>query len=179
MVAPNYERKAATPEQLVEIVYGLKGYFLSIASSRGYADIAQDLMQETYLKLHGMLASGRPVFLDKAREFAKTTFRNACTDLYRREKKNALQLKEIALSRRDGEKTQLARLVAEEEVDLLRAALSELPARHYQTILLRMEGLLFDQIGQIQGRTASAIKVRTKIASQKLKAKLAYLMVED
>jgi len=146
----------------------------------GSPDLAEDLMQETFLRIHhcrGSFARGKPVapwvyaiarncFISHVRS-AKTKLAKASVD--------ADQVELPATSSASVEEESIARQTAQVVTRVL-AGLT--PARREAFILLRYEGLSVAAAAQIVGVSESALKVRAFHAYELIRAALDAMSVE-
>jgi RNA polymerase sigma-70 factor (ECF subfamily) len=146
------------------------------ARSFGAAGTADDLLQQTFLKLHRARASYRPDM--KLGPWAFAIAARVRLDEYRRRKRLAEDGDEEALARADeaqaaarepeGERLDAA------ETDLVRRAVDALPESQRVVVHLnRYEGMSFADIARVLGTTEGAVKLRAFRAYGALRAKLA------
>jgi len=143
----------------------------------GNADLAEDLMQETFLRIHhcrGSFARGKPLapwayaiarncFISHARS-AKTKLAKASID--------ADQVELPTGASASVEEESIARQTAQV---VTRVLASLTPARREAFILLRYEGLSVAAAAQIVGISEGALKIRAFHAYEALRAALAEL----
>jgi RNA polymerase sigma-70 factor (ECF subfamily) len=143
----------------------------------GNADLAEDLMQETFLRIHhcrGSFARGKPLspwayaiarncFISHARS-AKTKLAKASVD--------ADQVELPSSASASVEEESIARQTAQV---VTRVLASLTPARREAFILLRYEGLSVAAAAQIVGISEGALKIRAFHAYEALRAALAEL----
>jgi len=142
----------------------------------GRQDDADDLAQETLLKLWGARARYLPTAPLKA--FVLTIARNLCLQSLRGAGRRALRV----VPSEDGSTPELAtsgpqaleRLVAAERGEALKAALQQLPELQREALLLRFDqGLDYAAAAQVLGRGESTIRSQVFYGLKKLRELLA------
>jgi RNA polymerase sigma-70 factor (ECF subfamily) len=149
--------------------------------SFGSEAAADDLLQQTFLKLHKARATYKPHM--KVAPWAFTIAARVRLDEYRRRKRLAEDGDEEALARAD-ELQASAR--AEDHVakdgdraELVRRAIEALPESQRVVIHLnRFEELTFGEIARVLGTTEGAVKLRAFRAYAALRARLAPALAE-
>jgi len=161
---------------LGELVRRHQSRVLKIAyRTLGKWDLAQDVAQETFLRVHRAAGKYKP----KAK-FTTWLYRivvNLCLDEKRRRARNGMSLEEVSFDAPGGldhdfvEKKEIVQLVA--------AAVESLPERQRIALVLhRYEGLSHDQIAEITGWSRSAVEsllVRAYANLRKKLSKMEYL----
>jgi RNA polymerase sigma-70 factor, ECF subfamily len=143
--------------------------------------VADDLLQQTFLKLHRARATYRPDM--KVAPWAFTIAARVRLDEYRRRKRLAEDGDEEALARAD-EQEAVARAGdrAVEDADraeLVRQAVEALPESQRVVVHLnRFEGFTFAEIARVLGTTEGAVKLRAFRAYGFLRARLAPVVRE-
>lgn len=141
--------------------------------------LAQDLMQETFLRVYENRER-----LMKAGSFKSWMFtiaRNQCLNRLRRRKR------EVPLEKERGEepvvpkgKTPVARLEKSEQIDLVDRCLQQLKPSYREVIILReYQGLSYKEIAAVTRSTLSAIKSRLFKARRKLATFLEPMLEEE
>jgi RNA polymerase sigma-70 factor (ECF subfamily) len=151
---------SAFAELFVGLGPRLRGFLRRLSGS---ADVADDLLQETFLRLHaarGAFARGRPV-LPWAYAIARVRLESASTG------EAAL---EMAADAGTQEQDGIARQMAE-AVD--RALQGMTAARREAFVMLRYEGLSVAVAAQIAGVSQGALKIRAFHAYESIRAALA------
>lgn len=155
----------------------LHGFF---ARSVGAGAAAEDLLQTTFLKVHGARRSWRPgerlrpwVFTIAARVRVDWLRRNG-----RRSEEEELDAESEAGPQAKGDPGQA--VLEQERAERVREAMERLPEPQRVVIHLhRFEGMGFAEIGQVLGITEGAAKLRAFRAYAQLRTLLADLVAED
>jgi len=148
--------------------------------SFGSDPIADDLLQQTFLKLHRARDSYRPDM--RLTPWAFAIAARVRLDEHRRRKRLAEDGDEEALARADEQQAAAARDDGEArldaaEADLVRRAIDALPESQRVVVHLnRYEGMTFAEIAQVLGTTEGAVKLRAFRAYGALRARLAPLL---
>jgi RNA polymerase sigma-70 factor (ECF subfamily) len=144
-----------------------------IGSSRAGEEIAQEVLLEVWVyRRRYRSTSGFPIFL-----FALA--RNRCLNEARREgRRRRWNLETTAPEASEatarGAPDQLDRLIEEERVREVRAALLALPSKLREAVLLRFDqGLEYAEIASIVGRPESTVRSRVFLAMKRLRRAVA------
>jgi RNA polymerase sigma-70 factor (ECF subfamily) len=154
----------------------LHRFFLRSFGARATAD---DLLQQTFLKLHRARATYKPEM--KLAPWAFAIAARVRLDEYRNRKRLAEDGDEEALARADEAHAAAAANSDEHldaaETDLVRRAVDALPESQRVVVHLnRYEGMTFAEIARVLGTTEGAVKLRAFRAYGALRAKLAPLL---
>ena len=133
-------------------------------------DLAQDVMQETFLRIY----ENRDRLLN-AHSFKAWTFtiaRNQCLNQFRRSSKHVgLDEESISTAPETAVLTQVANLEKSEQVALVNHFLGQLKPEYREVIILReYQNLTYDEIAAVTRSTLSAVKSRLFKARRKLAA---------
>jgi RNA polymerase sigma-70 factor (ECF subfamily) len=145
--------------------------------SAGRGAVAEDLLQTTFIKVHGARASWRKG--EPLRPWAFTIAARVRVDWLRRQGRDEGGLDEETVA--DPAPSQPADAAeAHERADRVRAALDALPEPQRVVVHLhRFEGLGFGEIGKVLGISEGAARIRAFRAYERLRAVLADLVAED
>ena len=148
----------------------IRGFLVRMSGS---ASLADDLTQETFVRIHrarGSFASG-----SAALPWMFAIARNAFLDHTRREGVRRNAKNDVARADEAAPDTRGDEVVAAREMlDVVRATLDTMPMLQREAfVLLRFEGLSVAEAAQILGATEAAVKVRAFRAYEALRAALA------
>jgi RNA polymerase sigma-70 factor (ECF subfamily) len=146
--------------------------------SFGSDAVADDLLQQTFLKVHGARASYKPDL--RARPWIFAIAARIRIDEYRRRKRLAEDGDEEALARADEAAAAAAgdggETLEAGEIEAVRRAVDALPESQRVVVHLnRYEGMTFAEIARVLGTTEGAVKLRAFRAYGTLREKLAPL----
>jgi RNA polymerase sigma factor (sigma-70 family) len=153
---------AALLEAIVESYDEIK---LRLSRSLGSRDLADEIMHETYLRLHHGDAIGA---IQKPEAYFFQTALNIATDKRREASRRATMAEVLAVTRlEDGTRDLSKEMEARLQIEVLKRALAELPARRRAIfIAARVDGISHDAIAQRLGlsRTMVQKELRRAIA---------------
>jgi RNA polymerase sigma-70 factor (ECF subfamily) len=146
--------------------------------SFGSDAVADDLLQQTFLKVHGARATYKPDL--RARPWIFAIAARIRIDEYRRRKRLAEDGDEEALARADEAAATAgsddAGALEAGEIEAVRRAVDALPESQRMVVHLnRYEGMTFAEIARVLGTTEGAVKLRAFRAYGTLREKLAPL----
>jgi RNA polymerase sigma-70 factor, ECF subfamily len=163
--------EGAFAELFVGLGPRLRGFLRRLSGS---ADVADDLLQETFLRLHaarGGFARGRPV-LPWAYAIARNCYISQARSA--RVRLERASTGEAALEMAAGEETQEQDRIARQMAEAVDRALQEMTAaRREAFVMLRYEGLSVATAAQIAGVSQGALKIRAFHAYEIIRAALA------
>jgi RNA polymerase sigma-70 factor (ECF subfamily) len=175
MVAYREGDRAAFERLFATLAPRIHGFFMRSFRSEAVAD---DLTQNTFLRLHRARADYRPD--QRVRPWLFTIAARVRLDEYRRLRRLSEDVSEEALARAD--EAQPPGDLPEDEAEAherarsVRAALEALPDSQRVIVHLhRYEGLTFAEIAQALGTTEGAVKLRAVRAYERLRKQLAGL----
>jgi RNA polymerase sigma-70 factor (ECF subfamily) len=147
--------------------------------SVGQGAVAEDLLQTTFLKIHGARASWRPD--ERLRPWVFTIAARVRLDWLRRQGHVEEELDdEVADDDPGGERDPHDAVLAGERAERVRAALDSLPEPQRLVLHLhRFEELSYAEIGAVLGISEGAAKLRAFRAYGRLRRLLADLVAED
>lgn len=171
------DRYAEGDDQAFAAIFaGLSGRILGFLRRLGATpELAQDLMQETFLRMHqarGHFAVGKSV-VPWAYAIARNCYVSQARSPKTRLARQALDADQLEISaghEGNAEASHIARQMAE-TVELTLRSLT--PARREAFVLLRYEGLSVSAAAQVLGTTEGAVKVRAFHAYEAIRAALA------
>jgi RNA polymerase sigma-70 factor, ECF subfamily len=149
----------------------INGFLRRLGST---AELAQDLTQETFLRMHqarGHFAQGKSV-VPWAYAIARNCYISHARSPKSRIGRNALDADQVEIRaglETNAEATGIARQMAE---TVERTLLAMTPARREAFVLLRYEGLSVEAAAQVLGTTEGAVKVRAFHAYELIRAAL-------
>jgi RNA polymerase sigma-70 factor, ECF subfamily len=145
--------------------------------SVGRGPVAEDLLQTTFLKLHGARGSWRRG--ERLRPWAFTIAGRVRMDWLRRQGRAEDDVDEEAITDPEARGDPAAAALAHERAERVRAALERLPEPQRVVVYLhRFEELGFAEIGRVLGVSEGAAKLRAFRAYGQLRALLADLVEE-
>jgi RNA polymerase sigma-70 factor (ECF subfamily) len=145
--------------------------------SVGRGPAAEDLLQTTFLKLHGARGSWRRG--EPLRPWVFTIAGRVRVDWLRRQGRLESELEEDALADPEERHDPAEALLAGERTERVHAALDSLPEPQRVVIHLhRFEGLGFAEIGKVLGISEGAAKVRAFRGYGRLRSLLSDLVTE-
>jgi RNA polymerase sigma-70 factor (ECF subfamily) len=154
---------------------GLAGRITAFLRRMGASpEVAQDLMQETFLRMHqarGHFAVGKSV-VPWAYAIARNCYISHARSPKTRIARTAVDADDIEIKAgldTNAEATSMARQMAE---TVERTLLSMTPARREAFVLLRYEGLSVEAAAQVLGASEGAVKVRAFHAYEAIRAAL-------
>lgn len=155
---------------LAEIVHRHQDSIRSIAfRMTGRWDVADDIAQEAFLRVHRSAGSYRP-----SAAFRTWLYRivvNLCLDRAKSPRPATLPADERGIP--DAIATPPDQLIRQERVNLLRAAIGQLPERQQMALVLhRFDGLSYAQISQTTGWSESAVESLLVRAYDQLRQRL-------
>lgn len=128
--------------------------------------IAEDLLQETFVKLFDAGRQGRSI--DNFPAYLMTIARNLCLSHRARSKRQYVQVEDFHLTVRDVPYEQ------KELLQLIQMALELLPEDYREAFVLReYNGLAYNEISEVIGQSLDVVKVRIFRAKKKLREILA------
>lgn len=128
--------------------------------------VAQDLLQETFVKLYNSGKKARPV--ENLPAYLLTIARNLCLTHRTQSKRQYVEVEDFHLSVRDVPYEQ------KELLGLIQAALELLPEEFREVFVLReYNGLAYEEIATVIGQSVDLVKVRIFRAKKKLREILA------
>lgn len=141
-------------------------------------DIAEDVAQETFLRAYRFLHS-----YDSSRRFVTWLYsiaRNICIDRHReKQRKDGVAIDDVPphlLSSDNPEFDPLGLLERREAKRVLKDAVQELPEKYRTPIILcYMEGLSYQEVGEVLGISLNNTKIRIFRAKKMLLEQLGYL----
>ncbi len=146
------------------------GYALRLLADRAEAE---DVTQETMLRLWQQAPKWRSGEAQVS-TWAYRVVTNLCTDLRRARMRRPAVTLDDAPEVADGTKSALARIIEGDRMTALQTALSQLPDRQRQAVVLRhIEGMTNPQIGQIMEIRVEAVESLTARGKRTLAALLA------
>jgi RNA polymerase sigma-70 factor (ECF subfamily) len=146
--------------------------------SAGRGAVAEDLLQTTFLKLHGARASWRKG--EPLRPWVFTIAGRVRVDWLRRQGRVEGGLEEDAVAAEPAADHGEAALETRERAERVRAALEGLPeAQRVVVHLHKFEGLGFAEIGKALGISEGAAKLRAFRAYERLRTVLADVVAEE
>lgn len=146
------------------------GYALRLLSDRAEAE---DVTQETMLRLWQIAPKWRTGEAQVS-TWAYRVVTNLCTDLRRARMRRPAVTLDDAPEVADGTKSALARIIEGDRMTALQTALSQLPDRQRQAVVLRhIEGMTNPQIAQIMEIGVEAVESLTARGKRTLAALLA------
>ena len=144
--------------------------------SVGQGAAAEDLLQTTFLKLHGARASWRTG--ERLRPWVFTIAARARVDWLRRQGRTEAEIEDDVVA--DPRDDPGDAVVSQERAERVRAALDRLAEPQRVVVHLhRFEELSFAEIGRVLGISEGAAKLRAFRAYARLRALLADLVVEE
>ena len=154
--------------------YKDKVYSIALYSSGGDRALADDITQQTFLKLFTAIQQFRG-----ESEFTTWLYRlvvNACMD-ERRRRKRLLPMGHVAATDRAAEKKPQEKQYAKSEVaEAVRSAIEDLKPRFRLPILLKyIEGLSYDEIAVVMGCSKGTVASRLNRGHSQLAKRLSYL----
>lgn len=148
------------------------------ARTVGDGAAADDLLQTTFLKLHGARAAWRSG--ERLRPWLFTIAARVRLDWLRRTGRREEEELDGELPAPEGPDAPEQAALGRERADRVRAALERLPAPQRAVVQLhRYEGLGFAEIGRALGISEGAAKLRAFRAYVRLRADLADLLAEE
>lgn len=133
-----------------------------LAESRTAA-VAEDVVQETYLRLWQMR--------DKVKEFespealAVTIAKNICIDLQRQTPKESIEILGLDFASETSADTEI---ISTETAQIIESAMAQLPATQRRILQLRSEGMSLEEISAICETTRDSTKTILSLARRNL-----------
>jgi RNA polymerase sigma-70 factor (ECF subfamily) len=148
------------------------------ARTVGHGAVAEDLLQTTFLKLHGARVSWQRG--ERLRPWVLTIAAHVRTDWLRRNGREQDEVEDVVVADADARDDRAVALLARERSQRVRAALENLSGPQRLVVhLYRFEGLSFAEIGKVLGISEGAAKLRAFRAYGELRKILADLVTED
>ncbi len=148
------------------------------ARAVGRGAVAEDLLQTTFLKLHGARGSWRRG--ERLRPWVFTIAARVRTDWLRRNGREAEEVDDEVRANLEAPGDPATAVLARERSERVRAALESLSGPQRVVVHLhRFEELSFVEIGKVLGISESAAKLRAFRAYGELRRLLADLVTED
>ena len=138
----------------------------------GNMDDAEDVVQETFLKLWNI--RGQLDLYENPKGFAMQMIKNICIDKLR-SRKITVEPEDYQIGYNS--QTPYFQLVDKDSIDLVRKIINELPELQKRIILMRdVEGYELEEIAQIVGTQTSAVTMNLSRARKKVREK--FLLID-
>lgn len=148
------------------------------ARTVGRGAVAEDLLQTTFLKIHGARGTWRSG--ERLRPWAFTIAARVRLDWLRRQGRPERELDGEGVADPDPRSDPGDAFLVEERAERVHAALERLPEPQRAVVQLhRFEGMTFAEVGRVLGISEGAAKLRAFRAYAQLRASLADLVTEE